>query len=340
MKIKIALFLALAIIAGLVLYGGTPIVMQPAAEEVLPLQKSILVLGIDHAASNSDVVMLAHFSQAEKQLVCMQLPRDMYIEGEREPKLNHIFASCRAKGMTEADSLSYTAKRLSDAFSIPIDGAICIDLAAFSRMVDAVGGIPITVPMDMTYHDPAQGLSILLKQGKTVLDGNMAQQFVRYRSGYLEGDIGRLDAQKLFLAAAFQHLSKGISLSQAVSLSIRFLDDVTLVGSKSSYFSLVTALLQQREALRVSFLSIPGEALQEHEGGGTWYYVINRPATCAALNKFFTPYATMHEGTFDAAGLFCKNDERFLNIHLSTDIPYQVYGPEDISHIKITKKDN
>ena len=39
-------------------------------------------------------------------------------------------------------------------------------------------------------------------------NGNTAVQFLRYRSGYVTGDLGRIDAQKLFLNAFAKRISK------------------------------------------------------------------------------------------------------------------------------------
>ena len=79
------------------------------------------------------------------------------------------------------------------------------------------------VPMDLEYSDPYQDLEINLKEGDQVLDGKHALQFVRFRSGYATGDIGRIGAQQLFFAAlADTFLDKSIvtkvpSLAKVVS---------------------------------------------------------------------------------------------------------------------------
>ena len=43
-----------------------------------------------------------------------------------------------------------------------------LELAAFERLVDLMGGVKFDVPMDMYYSDPSQDLYIDLKAGEQV----------------------------------------------------------------------------------------------------------------------------------------------------------------------------
>ena len=72
--------------------------------------------------------------------------------------------------------------------------------------MDNLSGIEIDLPYDMDYEDSSQNLSIHLKAGKQTLGGKEALGFLRYRSGYVTGDLGRIDAQKLFLNAFINRL--------------------------------------------------------------------------------------------------------------------------------------
>jgi anionic cell wall polymer biosynthesis LytR-Cps2A-Psr (LCP) family protein len=56
----------------------------------------------------------------------------------------------------------------------------------------------------MHYTDAKQNLYIDLKKGPQRLDGKHAVQFLRYRKGYRDGDIGRVDAQQEFVKAAIK----------------------------------------------------------------------------------------------------------------------------------------
>lgn len=56
------------------------------------------------------------------------------------------------------------------------------------------------VPQDMYYSDPVQGLYINLKEGQQHLDGDQAEQLVRFRK-YPTGDLGRIEVQHQFFSA-------------------------------------------------------------------------------------------------------------------------------------------
>ena len=77
-----------------------------------------------------------------------------------------------------------------------------IDVHAFEKIIDAVGGVDIDVEKRMYYEDPWDddgGLVIDLYPGKQHMDGKTAIQYVRYRDG--EGDIGRITRQQKFIKA-------------------------------------------------------------------------------------------------------------------------------------------
>lgn len=61
-------------------------------------------------------------------------------------------------------------------FDLPIDAYIQIPMAAIPQVNDLVGGVTVTIPVDMTAVDPA------FIQGKTIkLSGQQAEKFVRAR---------------------------------------------------------------------------------------------------------------------------------------------------------------
>ena len=52
---------------------------------------------------------------------------------------------------------------------------------ALIEMVDVIGGVWFDVPIDMVYDDPTQDLHINLKAGYQKLDGDKAEQLLRFR---------------------------------------------------------------------------------------------------------------------------------------------------------------
>jgi anionic cell wall polymer biosynthesis LytR-Cps2A-Psr (LCP) family protein len=60
--------------------------------------------------------------------------------------------------------------------------------------------VDFDVPQDMNYEDPLQNLYIHLEKGYQHLDGDHAEQLVRFRR-YANGDIDRIAVQQSFFAA-------------------------------------------------------------------------------------------------------------------------------------------
>ena len=83
-------------------------------------------------------------------------------------------------------------------------------------MVDEIGGVEVDVAMRMKYDDPTQDLHIDLYPGVQILDGNKAEQYVRFRSnndytvGYSMGDLDRTKVQQDFIK---RFLKKALSIS-------------------------------------------------------------------------------------------------------------------------------
>lgn len=204
---------------------------------------TFLCLGIDNASHSSDVIMLAHIDKDGKDMKLLQIPRDTYAAGHG--KINSIFAKAyleaKKANRTETDCCLLAAKALSSHLSlmlgITIDHHAVLTLDDFSTLVDSVGGVPIVLPKDLDYDDPAGNLSIHLKAGSQILDGKAAEGLVRCRSAYPSADYGRMDAQRLFLSAFFEKLryhTSPIKLLSVISKAHGFVKtDLSLTSTLS-----------------------------------------------------------------------------------------------------------
>ncbi len=161
-----------------------------------------LLVGTDDGNGNADTIMLGVFNTAKKTASLVSIPRDtlVFMNG-KDYKINALYAYYGLEGIREA---------ITDTLAIPVDFHVAVDLAAFEEIVNEIGGVWFTVPQDMEYSDPEQDLYIDLEQGYQLLDGDKALQLVRFRSGYNDQDLGRVQVQRQFLVAM---------VKQAVSLS-------------------------------------------------------------------------------------------------------------------------
>ncbi len=161
---------------------------------------NILLLGVNGGLT--DTIMLASFDTDAKHVDLISIPRDTYYHrdgynGEGENKLNAAY---------RGDPVN-TAKAVSEILlGMPINYYAVIDYKGVKNIVDSMGGVPMDIPFHMQYSDPYDKppLVIDIPKGQQVLDGDHAVQFLRYRHGYIEGDIGRVKAQQEFMKSAFR----------------------------------------------------------------------------------------------------------------------------------------
>ncbi|MBQ2999276.1 MAG: LCP family protein [Clostridia bacterium] len=263
----------------------------------------ILVAGSDATSGLCDVLMLVSIDRTTHEVFVLQIPRDTYAKytDKSYRKMNGAYA--------ELGGMSGVADFLSSALGVPIDRTLHLSPSAFRTIVDAMGGVEIDLPRDLHYEDPAQGLSIHLKAGKQTLNGAEAEQFVRYRAGYAQGDLDRLDAQKIFLSALFQKLSSLGSI-EAARLAMKMRGEVDGNFDAADILSLSGELLKISPE-KVFFVTAPGQAVTATQSGAS-YYALSAPAMAELLTKYFGA----PEGSFDPEHVFLNEKyESFAKIY-------------------------
>ena len=283
---------------------------------------NFLVVGRDAAGWNTDVIMLVNFNMEKGSLSVMQMPRDTYIEIDRvRGRINTAMVTMRSAAYAKDKSLSQEellkagmqgfCELLEKTLCIQIDGYAHVDLAGFRGIVDAIGGVVMDVPCDMDYEDPDQDLYIHLKAGSQLLNGKKAEQLVRFRSGYVQADIGRIDAQKMFLTALFKQLKTSMTVSTIPKLAEQVFKYVT------TDVPLADIIIYAKELLgvdmgNISMMTLHGAALQTETGA--WYYCMNREATLDMINTYFNVYDTpITEAMFDKTQAFTDEDNPAFN---------------------------
>jgi LCP family protein required for cell wall assembly len=141
----------------------------------------------------SDSMLLIRFNPQTGQLVVLSLPRDTrtYVRGSLT-KLNEANAY---------GGPALAAESVSDLLGgVAVDRYVRINVQGVEKLIDALGGVTVTVPQDMKYQDDSQHLYINLKAGEQKLNGNQSLQFLRFRYD-ANGDIGRIQRQQTFMRA-------------------------------------------------------------------------------------------------------------------------------------------
>ena len=269
----------------------------------------ILLLGCDRASGLADSILVVSINESDKQVSILQIPRDTYAEYTEKSykKLNGALSALGESGIKEL---------LGEALGVTIHHFAIVKLDLFCKMVDAIGGVEVDVPQKMEYHDPAQNLHISLEEGRQRLDGRTAEHFVRYRSGYVNADLGRLDAQKLFLRA-FARRCRELTAPDYFRLA-----GASLVGVQTD-LSIGDAvrlckILRECDPDEVPMQTLAGQAVRGQSGA--WYYVLNREGACRQINELTYPEAPINLSDFDAKGLFDRvQNSQFHNVYTAAE---------------------
>ncbi len=269
----------------------------------------ILLLGKDRAAELTDSILILSVSHESGDLRILQIPRDTYAAyTDRDyRKLNGAYARLGLGGIKQF---------FSQSLGVSVDYALAIDLDCVSALVDAVGGVEVEIPQEMVYNDPSQNLSISLPAGRRLLNGNEAEQFLRFRSGYANADLGRMDAQKEFLRAYAQSC-QSVGVKELLRIVWTVLPSAETDLPIGEAIRLVR-LLPTLEPEQIPMITAPGEAVQGNSGA--WYYVLCRAGMIRAINEYLYPNAPITELEFDPARVFDRPDAaEFHKIYTSPD---------------------
>lgn len=274
-----------------------------------------LLVGVDKASYSADVMMLVRVK--EGALSFLQIPRDSLTAKGR--RLNSLFAAAcvKAKNEKASDREAYAAggkalqEALSDAFGITVSAHATVTLEALATLVDAIGGVDVTLERALDYHDPAQELSIHLAAGHQHLDGAAVEGLVRCRNAYPDADYGRMRAQRHLIAALFQKLRREFSPLTLISLFRKAYGEVETNLAFKEGLSLIRTLMAKEVSL--SFAALLGESISI---GGASMEVLaekNLAKASAYLGGNFAPVC--------CRALFLSQNEKANALYFSENPP-------------------
>ena len=162
---------------------------------------NILILGIDEGAGefadegqNADTILVLSFSNETGRSRIISIPRDTWV--------TRGAGAGRIGNMYQMGGANLMVRQVSSLLGISIHQYIVIDMKTFADLINVLGGIDIYVEEDMDYDDPQSGLSIHLRQGYQHLDGEEAENYLRFRGEKL-GDVGRVKRHQKFIKSLY-----------------------------------------------------------------------------------------------------------------------------------------
>ena len=228
---------------------------------------NLLLIGTDKSGLMTDAIMLVNVDKSDKKIRLLSIPRDtrVTVDGKRR-KIN----SCYMRG--GIDLLLDEVKQLTCA---PINYYALIKPGMLADIVDRLGGVEYEVERDMKYSDPSQDLYIDLKAGKQTLNGDMAEQYCRFRS-YPMGDLERTEAQKRFFKAL---LEQKLKLKYTTKIKGIYDDVCKNLETNVTFKDILSniSVMQMLESPdQIEVLDVPGEFNDMKKDGISYYLIINQ----------------------------------------------------------------
>ncbi len=182
----------------------------------------VLLLGISTDQDNvelTDTIIVASYNPNTQKATLLSIPRDTYTgkniaKATAYEKINALYG--RKHRPDE------TLKAVNDITGLGIEYYVVVKTEALIKLVDVIGGVTFNVPIDMDYDDESQDLHIHLKAGEQLLDGDKAEQLVRFRHSnpdrygrmtsypaeYGDNDLGRMRTQREFIMQVVKQTAK------------------------------------------------------------------------------------------------------------------------------------
>ncbi len=252
---------------------------------------TFLLVGLD-GGINTDTIMVASYDGINKESNIISIPRDSKVNVKRKvKKINAAYPAGTLYGGGKEGGIEQLKREAKTIIGFVPDFYVSVDLDAFVRIVDAVGGVEVDVPLDMKYDDPTQDLHINLKQGKQHLDGEEALLFARYRKGNnghnIISDYQRIENQQVVIKAILDKLIKPENILKIPEFIEIFTDSVDsdIKPENMLWFASQLNKIKGTEALSTYTLPTAGTS-----GLPMYYEYLDKDAIVELVKKTINPY--------------------------------------------------
>lgn len=180
-----------------------------AVSDITSKPFNILISGNDSFGSldensRSDVDMLVTINPVNSTILLTSIPRDSYVkEVCNDYACNYgVYDKLTHTGIYGVDTTKDTIENLLD---IDINYVYRVNFTSMIDIVDALGGVDVTVPEGMAVSKFYTNSNLEgVHEGENHLDGKRALAYSRERKAYLDGDLQRARNQQQVLQAMFK----------------------------------------------------------------------------------------------------------------------------------------
>ena len=270
----------------------------------------VLILGVstDLDSQLTDTIMVASYNPNTQKANLLSIPRDSYT-GKNTAKAT---ASLKINALYNIEKTpEKTLKAVNEITGLDIKYYVIVKTEALIQLVDAIGGVEFNVPIDMKYDDPTQDLHIDLKAGTQKLNGEKAEQVLRFRhsnpdkitgqmstypSEYGNDDFGRMRTQRDFISALLKQTLKPGNIFK--------LGEILEIAHKNVETNLELSYIKDYIPYAVEFntdnlqtATLPGTTPDMKDTNNVSIFVINKKLSTELIQSMF--YVDSTEETED-----------------------------------------
>lgn len=242
---------------------------------------NLLVLGLDEEGMRTDVILLFNYNPELSKLNILSVARDTRVFARgRYLKINALYSAGKEE---------LAAEEIHQITGLSVNYYLTLSFKGFRKIIDTLGGVEFNVPFHMVYDDPDQDLHIHLNKGIQLLNGNKAEQLVRYRKGnkagqgYIDGDIGRIKMQQDFVKALIKQKLNLRLITKAVDI-FNILSEYVKTNLNMTDITQYIAGIKKIKADEIKAFTLPGESAVKNDA---WYYIYNEEMTAKMIRDNF-----------------------------------------------------
>ncbi len=318
LRVVLILILIIIIAGGILLYkrykeegwsGVSKTILGHNEETVNKLDKMYCLL-LGESQNLTDTIMLASYDPKTQEAALLSIPRDTYI-GDN---INNVSAYDKINAVYQYGvGLQDLLEDVRNLTGINVQYYLKVDTEALKALVDEIGGVYFDVPIDMHYTDRGQGLYIDLQAGYQLLDGDKAEQLVRFRHNsdgstypyeYGGEDLGRMRTQREFLSELLKQCIEKMDLNTILG----FLDIAQQYVETNLDFNAIKDYIPyilDYDVEKLKTATLPGESIQAPPDR-YYIYLVDDEEAQDVINELFygiTPTTDSTDGnTIDDEG--------------------------------------
>ena len=259
----------------------------------------VLILGVstDTDAELTDTIMIASYNPNTQKANLLSIPRDTFTgknpkKAVASQKINSLYNINKTPDKTLA--------AVNELTGLDIKYYVIVKTESLIKLVDAIGGVKFNVPMRMKYTDTSQDLVIDLEEGEQVLDGNKAEQLLRFRHNdpqkgvgmtsypaeYGDNDFGRMRTQRDFIIATLKQTLKPsniFKIGQILEIANENVDTNLELSFVKDYIPYAVELNTEN----ITSATLPGTTPDVSTTNGVSIFVADKKASKELIQSMF-----------------------------------------------------